>query len=76
MTPDHEPPQLPRPIPLPVAVLPEGWRCPDCRHVYGPQVTECSRCPQQTLGDRLRSAAGRPIRFPTVRYEPREGDIR
>lgn len=72
MTPDHEPPQLPRPIPLPVTLLPEGWRCPDCRHVYGPQVTECSRCPR-TLGERLRGAADKPIKLGTG---PREGDIR
>lgn len=22
----------------------DGWRCPVCRHVYAPTVTECSRC--------------------------------
>lgn len=36
----------------PVALIPEGWRCPDCRHVYAPSVKECARCPR-TLGQRI-----------------------
>lgn len=68
----RRPPPLPVPLPLPFTPLPEGWRCPDCRHVYGPQVTECSRCPQRTLGDRLRGAADKPIKFGSP---PRDGDI-
>jgi hypothetical protein len=23
-----------------------GWQCPACRHAYGPQVSECPRCPE------------------------------
>jgi hypothetical protein len=41
----------------------EGWRCPDCRHVYGPDIRECPRCPQLSLGDRLRKAASKPVRL-------------
>jgi len=31
---------------IPDSVVSSGWQCPACRHVYGPQVTECPRCPE------------------------------
>lgn len=43
--------------------LREGWRCPDCRHVYSPLVEECPRCPGESLGQRLRRAGTRPVRL-------------
>ena len=24
---------------------PQGWQCPECKHVYAPHVDECKRCP-------------------------------
>lgn len=31
---------------IPDGNAPSGWQCPACRHVYGPQVSECLRCPE------------------------------
>ena len=31
---------------IPDGNAPSGWQCPACRHVYGPQVSECPRCPE------------------------------
>lgn len=28
-------------------VVMQGWQCPKCRRVWGPQVKECARCNQQ-----------------------------
>jgi hypothetical protein len=30
-----------------------GWQCPACRHVYGPQVSECPRCPESPFSPAL-----------------------
>lgn len=30
----------------PATPAPQGWSCPRCQHVYGPHISECSRCPQ------------------------------
>lgn len=50
---------------IPDSAVPSGWQCPACRHVYGPQVSECSRCPDSCC------ACGSPdVRYRNYRDQP------
>jgi len=47
-------PFVPRVFITPPTVLRVGWRCPDCRRCYAPDVVACTRCgpqdPEPSLG--------------------------